>query len=140
MTDITDTADTTNLTLAAEATEVEGGQITYTATLDNPADTAMTVNLSNGAVITIAAGASFGTVDVNAQGDDVYIDAAETSATITSTSGGNFENLLLTQLLLPLLWLIPLTILPSAWRLPALWQKADRSPIPLLSTTPPTAI
>ena len=92
-TTVTDTADTTNLTLAAEAAEVEGGQITYTATLDNPADTAMTVNLSNGAVITIAAGASFGTVDVNAQGDDVYIDAAETSATITSTSGGNFENL-----------------------------------------------
>ena len=44
----------------------EGGQITYTATLTNPAGTAVSVTLSNGAVITIEAGATTGSVTVAA--------------------------------------------------------------------------
>ena len=47
----------------------------------------------NGATITIAAGASTGTVSVAAPTDDVYLDAGTVSATITTATGGNFENL-----------------------------------------------
>ncbi|MEG1082570.1 MAG: type I secretion protein, partial [Pseudomonas sp.] len=66
VTDGPGTEDTTGLKLTATETVDEGGQITYTATLTNPAGTAMTVTLSNGAVINIAAGASSGTVTVDA--------------------------------------------------------------------------
>src|SRR3546814_13837099 len=54
----------------------------------------MTVTLSNGAVINIAAGASSGTAVVAAPTDDAYIDADSVSATISSSTGGNFENLI----------------------------------------------
>ena len=44
--------------------------------------------------ITIADGASTGTLTIaSGQGDDPYLDASTKTATITSTSGGNFENL-----------------------------------------------
>ncbi|MFK8333481.1 immunoglobulin-like domain-containing protein, partial [Pseudomonas sp. BJa5] len=69
----------------------EGGEITYTATLTNPAGTAMTITLSNGESITIAAGETSGSVTVAAPDDDVYIDAGQVEATITGTSGGDFE-------------------------------------------------
>ncbi|SFQ82268.1 surface adhesion protein [Pseudomonas sp. NFPP07] len=92
-TTVTDTLDTTNLTLSATSTVAEGGSIVYTATLTNAAGTAMTVTLSNGAVINIAAGATTGSVTVAAPSDDVYIDAGSVSASIASTTGGNFENL-----------------------------------------------
>ncbi|WP_414868175.1 immunoglobulin-like domain-containing protein, partial [Pseudomonas sp. IT-194MI4] len=52
-TTVTDTVDTTNLSLSATDSVAEGGQITYTATLTNAAGTPVTVTLSNGAVITI---------------------------------------------------------------------------------------
>ncbi|MBI6567890.1 hypothetical protein YA0852_27820, partial [Pseudomonas synxantha] len=48
------------------------GQITYTATLTNPAQTPVTVTLSNGSVITIKAGESTGTVVVDTPANDVY--------------------------------------------------------------------
>ena len=48
ITTIADDADATNLTLSATGSVAEGGTITYTATLDSPADTVVTVNLSNG--------------------------------------------------------------------------------------------
>src|SRR3546814_12118749 len=54
----------------------------------------MTVTLANGAVINIAAGASSGTAVVAAPTDDAYIDADSVSATISSSTGGNFENLI----------------------------------------------
>ncbi|WJV22870.1 retention module-containing protein [Pseudomonas chlororaphis] len=92
-TTVTDTPDTTNLTLSATSTVAEGGSIVYTATLTNAAGTAMTVTLSNGAVINIVAGATTGSVTVAAPSDDVYIDAGNVSASIASTTGGNFENL-----------------------------------------------
>ncbi|MGE8146365.1 retention module-containing protein, partial [Pseudomonas frederiksbergensis] len=47
-TQVTDTIDTTTVTLTAGGTVTEGGQITYTATLTNPAQTPVTVTLSNG--------------------------------------------------------------------------------------------
>ncbi|RON15409.1 large adhesive protein [Pseudomonas brassicacearum] len=87
-----DTINTTLLSLSASHTVSEGGQITYTATLSNPTDTAMTVKLSNGAVIQIAAGASSGSVEFAAPADTPYVDGGKVAAIIVSQSGGNFEN------------------------------------------------
>ncbi|MDR0280838.1 MAG: type I secretion C-terminal target domain-containing protein, partial [Paucimonas sp.] len=91
VTDNPSNLDTTNVTLTATNTVNEGGQITYTAKVSNPTDTAMTVTLSNGSSITIAKGASEGTVTVDAPRNSVYVDAGNVSATITGTTGGNFE-------------------------------------------------
>ncbi|WP_322845465.1 immunoglobulin-like domain-containing protein [Pseudomonas sp. B33.4] len=93
VTTVTDTVDTTNISLSATASVAEGGSIVYTASLTNPAGTAMTVTLSNGAVINIAKGATSGTATVAAPADDVYKDAGKVDASITKTTGGNFENL-----------------------------------------------
>ncbi|SDU71817.1 LapA family giant adhesin [Pseudomonas moraviensis] len=92
-TTVTDTVDTTNLSLSATGSVAEGGQITYTATLTNPAGSPVTVTLSNGAVITIKAGETIGTVNVPAPSDDVYKDAGSVQATIKTATGGSFENL-----------------------------------------------
>ncbi|MBK5546118.1 LapA family giant adhesin [Pseudomonas sp. TH04] len=93
VTQITDTIDTTTVTLTAGQNVTEGGQITYTATLTNPAQTPVTVTLSNGAVITIKAGESVGTVVVDTPANDVYNNGSTVSTTITGATGGNFENL-----------------------------------------------
>ncbi|CAM4118955.1 Putative secreted protein (Type I secretion substrate) [Pseudomonas reidholzensis] len=92
-TSVTDLQDTTTVTLSATPTVAEGGQITYTATLTNPAGTPVTVTLSNGQTITIGANQSAGSVTVAAPADSPYIDASTVSATITTATGGNFENL-----------------------------------------------
>ncbi|HHS7813010.1 TPA: immunoglobulin-like domain-containing protein, partial [Pseudomonas putida] len=92
-TNVTDTVDTTNLSLSATGTVAEGGSIVYTATLTNAAGSPVTVTLSNGAVITIEAGKTTGTVTVPAPADDVYKDAGKVEATISTATGGNFENL-----------------------------------------------
>ena len=92
-TNITDDSDITNVTLTATANVAEGGSILYTATLTNIAQTPVTVTLSTGQTITIAAGALFGTVSILAPTDDVYIDAGTVSRTISSATGGNFEAL-----------------------------------------------
>ncbi|UZE18191.1 retention module-containing protein [Pseudomonas sp. B21-054] len=93
VTQITDTVDTTTVTLSAGNTVTEGGQITYTATLTNPAQTPVTVTLSNGSVITIAAGQTTGTVNVETPANDVYNNGSTVSTTITGATGGNFESL-----------------------------------------------
>ncbi|WP_266105153.1 retention module-containing protein [Pseudomonas sp. HN8-3] len=93
VTQITDTIDTTTVTLTASNTVTEGGQITYTATLTNPAQTPVNVTLSNGSVITIKAGESTGTVVVDTPANDVYNNGSTVSTTITGATGGNFENL-----------------------------------------------
>ena len=92
---ITDTLNATQLSLTASASVAEGGSIIYTASLNNVAQTPVSVTLSNGATISIAAGASSGSVSVAAPSDDVYIDAGSVSATIASAAGGNFENLVI---------------------------------------------
>ncbi len=71
----------------------EGGNIVYTASLSSAAEAPVSVTLSNGATISIAAGASTGSISVAAPSDDVYLDAGSVGATITSATGGNFENL-----------------------------------------------
>ncbi|PWB29110.1 large adhesive protein, partial [Pseudomonas sp. SDI] len=93
VTDVPGTADTTGLSLTATGTVAEGGQITYTATLSNPAGTAVTVNLSNGQSIVIAAGQTSNSISVAAPKDDAYIDAGDISVKITNATGGDFEKL-----------------------------------------------
>ncbi|MEO6677014.1 MAG: retention module-containing protein, partial [Pseudomonas sp.] len=93
VTTITDSPDTTTVTLTAGSTVTEGGQITYTATLTNPAQTPVTVTLSNGSTITIDAGKTTGTVNVDTPANDVYQNGSTVSTTITGATGGNFENL-----------------------------------------------
>jgi len=94
VTTLTDSTDTTTVSLSATPNVVEGESITYTATLTNPADSAVSVTLSNGAVIAIAAGASSGFVDVNAD-NDVYTGGGSESVVINSASDGNFEELVI---------------------------------------------
>ncbi|NOR50997.1 MAG: hypothetical protein GQ470_00105, partial [Gammaproteobacteria bacterium] len=86
-------ATTVRLSATASISE-DDSSITYTASVDSATDTAMTVTLSNGLDITIAAGATSGSatyvVSANA---DVFSEAdSTTSATINSTAGGNFES------------------------------------------------
>ena len=86
VTTINDDTDITTVSLSATASVTEEGTITYTATLTNPAQGAVTVNLSNGQVITIANGDTTGTVDVTA-GDDVYVGGGSENVTINTGDG-----------------------------------------------------
>jgi Ca2+-binding RTX toxin-like protein len=96
VTQITDTINATTVSLGANLSSITeaGGVITYTATLSNAAQGPVTVTLSNGQQITIANGATTGTVDYTVvSNEDVYIDASSISTTITNATGGNFEQL-----------------------------------------------
>ncbi|NTY95589.1 retention module-containing protein, partial [Pseudomonas putida] len=93
VTQVTDTIDTTTATLTANPSVTEGGVITYTVTLSNPAQTPVTVTLSNGQVITIEAGKTQGSVDFQTPANDVYNNGSTVSTTITGATGGNFEQL-----------------------------------------------
>ncbi|WP_307943291.1 immunoglobulin-like domain-containing protein [Pseudomonas mosselii] len=93
VTQVTDTIDTTTATLTATPSVTEGGVITYTVTLTNPAQTPVTVTLSNGQTVTIEAGKSSGSVDFQTPANDVYNNGSTVSTTITGATGGNFEKL-----------------------------------------------
>ena len=93
VTTITDSVDTTTVTLTAPGDVNEGGQITYTATLSNKADTDVTLKLDNGSTIIIKAGETVGSVTVDAPGDDVFVDKSTQTVKIVETDGGNFEKL-----------------------------------------------
>ncbi|WP_238349905.1 immunoglobulin-like domain-containing protein, partial [Pseudomonas sp. BW16M2] len=90
---INDSIDTTTATLTATPSVTEGGVITYTVTLTNPAQTPVTVTLSNGQTVTIEAGKSSGSVDFQTPANDVYNNGSTVSTTITGATGGNFEKL-----------------------------------------------
>ncbi|HEK1011049.1 TPA: retention module-containing protein, partial [Pseudomonas putida] len=93
VTQITDTVDTTTATLTASPSVTEGGVITYTVTLSNPAQTPVTVTLSNGQTVTVEAGKTTGSVDFQTPANDVYTNGSTVSTTITGATGGNFEQL-----------------------------------------------
>ena len=82
---ITDDSDTVTATLAATAsTSEDGGSITYTVTLTGGPgsivpNTPLSFLLANGETVTIAAGATTGTVTVPVDLDDVYLEAARQS-------------------------------------------------------------
>ena len=88
-------ADTTPLrasTLTISATDSvaeTGGVVTYTATVTQAPVSPLTVTLSNGQVITIAAGQLTGSVNVTfADANDAYINAHTVTVTVTGTTGG----------------------------------------------------
>ncbi|TNH79625.1 retention module-containing protein, partial [Aeromonas sobria] len=92
-TQINDTVDTTTVTLSAPAQVNEGGQITYSASVNNAPQSDLVLTLSNGASITIKAGELNGSVTVDAPSDDVYQDGSSLTVSITGSSGGNYEQL-----------------------------------------------
>ncbi|WP_371916506.1 immunoglobulin-like domain-containing protein, partial [Pseudomonas sp. DrBHI1] len=92
-TKINDSIDTTTATLTATPSVTEGGVITYTVTLTNPAQTPVTVTLSNGQTITVKAGESTGSVDFQTPANDVFVNGSTVSTSITGATGGNFEKL-----------------------------------------------
>ena len=88
----TETIDTTTVTLSSTDVSEDDLNVTFTATLDHPTDTEMTITTTQGNIV-IAAGSTTGTLLVNTKDSDVYLDADTITATITGTSGGNFEAL-----------------------------------------------
>ena len=65
----------------------------FTATLSNASHGVTTIHTDQGD-ITIADGQTIGTLVIaSGNGEDVYNDASSLTATITGTSGGNFEHL-----------------------------------------------
>ncbi|MDP1942789.1 immunoglobulin-like domain-containing protein [Rhodoferax sp.] len=77
----------------ADITEV-GGEVTYTATLTGATfSTDVTVTLSNGQVITIAAGQTSGSVGFTfVPSDDVYVDPSSVGVVIDSVNAGVFTD------------------------------------------------
>ncbi|MBH3458121.1 adhesin, partial [Pseudomonas monteilii] len=59
----------------------------------NPAQTPVTVTLSNGQTITVEAGKTQGSVDFQTPANDVYNNGSTVSVTIENATGGNFEQL-----------------------------------------------
>ncbi|MGL6355693.1 retention module-containing protein, partial [Aeromonas veronii] len=92
-TQINDTVDTTTVILGAPAQVNEGGQITYSASVNNAPQSDLVLTLSNGASITIKAGELNGSVTVDTPSDDVYQDGSSLTVSITGSQGGNYEQL-----------------------------------------------
>src|SRR5438045_1869080 len=91
---VNDTITDATVNLSA-STVLEGAVANYvfTATLSNASEGVTTVHTDQGD-ISIADGATTGTLTIaSGNGEDVYNDASSLTATITSTSGGNFEHL-----------------------------------------------
>ena len=91
---VNDTIDTTTVNLSA-STVLEGAtaNYTFTATVDNPVTGSDLVITTTQGVITIPVGQTTGTLVVPSNNtEDVYLDASNLTATITGTTGGNFEN------------------------------------------------
>jgi surface adhesion protein len=80
-----------SLTLTADPIVHEGGEITYTATLSRAVQSQLTVTLSNSSLIVIPVNQTSGSIVVQVQDDDVYIDPETVSVTIASASGGNIS-------------------------------------------------
>src|SRR5690606_19359275 len=93
-TNVTDDTDATTVTLTASSgSVVEGGTVTYTATLNNAVTgTPLVITLSGGTTITIPVGSSTGTsAPVVVRPDDVYAQGTTSVVkSITGTSGGNY--------------------------------------------------
>jgi hypothetical protein len=91
---IDDDAATVSLSVSpAEITEA-GSEVTYTATLTGATfSTDVAVTLSNGQVITIAAGQTSGSVGFTfAPSDDVYVDPSSVNVVITGANAGAFTD------------------------------------------------
>src|SRR4029079_15197931 len=91
---VTDTL--TNATVDLSASAVSEGAVAnyvFTATLSNASE-GDTVIVTDQGTITIHDGQTTGTLTIaSGNGEDVYKDGSSLTATITSATGGNFENL-----------------------------------------------
>ncbi len=87
---ITDTLDTTQVSISAGAVTEDEPSVTFTVTLSSPGQTDVTVFTSLGNVL-IPAGQSQGQLVVNTADPDVYKDPDSVSAVVTGLEGGNFE-------------------------------------------------
>jgi len=96
-TDVTDNASATTVILSGSANSiVEGGSVTYTASVNNPVTgSPFVVTLSNGQTITIPVGqSSASSAPFAVRGDDAYAQGTQTlNVSVTGTAGGNFESL-----------------------------------------------
>ncbi|TCJ13911.1 retention module-containing protein [Parasulfuritortus cantonensis] len=93
---ITDTINT--VTVGITTSDVlENAPSVFTVTVSQALDRDLTVTLSTGDLVTIAAGATEATYTVPAQGDDVYVDPGSVTVSVTgaSVAGATFESLLL---------------------------------------------
>jgi len=91
---VNDTVDTSTVTLANSVAN-EGADITINASVDTaPQGSALVLTLNNGEQITIAAGATTGSVTfANPNGEDVYVDGESLVYSVAASSGGNYESL-----------------------------------------------
>ncbi|KQN58543.1 hypothetical protein ASF02_24685 [Pseudomonas sp. Leaf58] len=91
VTKVTDTIDTTTVTLTATSTVTEGGVVTYTASVNHKVTgTDLVVKLANGQTITIPVGESSASVPFTAP-NNVHNTNLDLTNKITEISGGNYE-------------------------------------------------
>ncbi len=84
---------TVNLTASTVNEDASDTSYVFTATLSEKSQGVTTIVTDKG-TIEIADGQTTGTLKIASnQTGDVYLDASELTATITSATGGNFENL-----------------------------------------------
>ncbi|MDG9886637.1 large adhesive protein, partial [Pseudomonas sp. GD04058] len=93
VTAVTDSIDTSTVTLTATPSAVEGGVVTYTASVTAPVTgTPLVISLANGQSITIPVNASSGSVDFIAPNNVLNTNTPLTNS-ITGVTGGNYEKL-----------------------------------------------
>ncbi|WP_455752435.1 immunoglobulin-like domain-containing protein, partial [Pseudomonas asiatica] len=91
VTKVTDTIDTTTVTLTATSTVAEGGVVTYTASVNHKVTGSdLVVKLANGQTITIPVGESSASVPFTAP-NNVHNTNLDLTNKITDISGGNYE-------------------------------------------------
>ena len=78
---------------ASTVSEGASAAYTFTATLVGGTSQGDTTVVTDKGTIVIHDGQSSGTLVLGSNGEDVYLDASSLTATITSASGGNFEQL-----------------------------------------------
>ena len=92
---ISDTIDTTTVSLSATDGKEGDETISFTVSLSNPAQTAATATVNandKSYTVTIPAGASSANLSVpNPNAEDVYLDASTLTASVTAFEGGDFE-------------------------------------------------
>jgi hypothetical protein len=98
VTTITDTIDTTTVQLTVDQNSISesasGSTLVYTATVTNAAQSIVTIILSNTLTISINSGDTSGTVTYSVPAnEDPYTETESISVTISSATGGTFENL-----------------------------------------------